>query len=93
MLIKDILSAKPVTFSCELFPPKVGTDLEKAVEGYPCGLVDPILPQKPASVKGGGPDGSIFDILVAKSLQVGVATIAKIWYNKLLLYSHSYFLL
>ena len=30
MLIKDILSAKPVTFSCELFPPKVGTDLEKA---------------------------------------------------------------
>ena len=30
MLIKDILNSKPVTFSCELFPPKVGTDLQKA---------------------------------------------------------------
>lgn len=30
MLIKDILSSKPVTFSCELFPPKVGTDIQKA---------------------------------------------------------------
>jgi len=30
MLIKDILNSKPVTFSCELFPPKIGTDLQKA---------------------------------------------------------------
>ncbi len=30
MLIKDILKSRPVTFSCELFPPKVGTELQKA---------------------------------------------------------------
>ena len=32
MFIRDLLQTKPVTFSCELFPPKAGTDLARADE-------------------------------------------------------------
>jgi len=32
MLIRDLLKEKPLTFSCELFPPKAGTELDHAYE-------------------------------------------------------------
>ena len=32
MLIRDLLQTRPVTFSCELFPPKSGADLARADE-------------------------------------------------------------
>ena len=32
MLIRELLQSKPLTFSCELFPPKAGADLARADE-------------------------------------------------------------
>ena len=32
MYIRDLLASKPITFSCELFPPKAGMDLARADE-------------------------------------------------------------